>query len=68
MKKIVNVPYPLNVTDENKVMYEPYLSYELSPDKIKKLKNVFVTFSGFCMNNQGLIRECHHDFTQQYNN
>lgn len=68
MKKIVNVPYPLNVTDENKVMYEPYLSYELSPVKIKKLKNVFVTFSGFCMNNQGLIRECHHDFPQQYNN
>ncbi|MFI5140411.1 MAG: glycosyltransferase family 61 protein [Sphingobacteriales bacterium] len=67
MQKIVNVPFPLNLADQNKYLYEPYLSYELSPVKIKKLKNVFVAFSGFCMNNKGLIKECHHDYPLQHN-
>ena len=52
MKTIVNVPLPLNLSDKDKYLYEPYLSYELAPVKIKKMKNVFVTFSGFCMNNK----------------
>ncbi|HEY8782976.1 MAG TPA: glycosyltransferase family 61 protein [Mucilaginibacter sp.] len=67
MKTIVNVPLPLNLSDKDKYLYEPYLSYELAPVKIKKMKNVFVTFSGFCMNNKGLIKECHHDYPVQHN-
>jgi capsular polysaccharide biosynthesis protein len=67
MKKIVEVPFPLNLSDQDKHLYEPYLSYELAPTKIKRLKNVFVGFSGFCMNNKGLIKECHHDYQVQRN-
>jgi capsular polysaccharide biosynthesis protein len=67
MKKTVNVPFPLNISGQDKFMYQPYLSYELSPLKIKNLKNVFVAFSGFCMNNKGLIKECHHDYPVQHN-
>ena len=52
---------------DEKNMYEPYQSYELAPAKTKRLKNVFVTFSGFCMNRRGLIKECHHDFPSQIN-
>jgi capsular polysaccharide biosynthesis protein len=66
MKKIVNVSLPLNLSDQDRIMYEPYLSYELAPIKIKQLKNVFVGFSGFCMNDKGLIKECHHDFPFQH--
>ncbi|MDB5007347.1 MAG: glycosyltransferase family 61 protein [Mucilaginibacter sp.] len=47
MTKTINVPYPLNVSDQDKLMYEPYLSYELASPTIKKKKNVFITFSGF---------------------
>lgn len=65
MKKIVDVPFPLNLSEHEKSVYEPYLSYELAPVKIKKLKNVFVAFTGFCMNNGGLIKECHHDYPFQ---
>lgn len=65
-KKTVNVPLPLNLADDERWLYEPYLSYELAPVKIKMMKNVFVTFSGFCMNNKGLIKESHHDYDFQY--
>ncbi|HTD40792.1 MAG TPA: glycosyltransferase family 61 protein [Mucilaginibacter sp.] len=67
MKKIINVPLPLNLSDKDKFMYEPYSSYELATTKIKSMKNVFVTFSGFCINNKGLIKECHHDYPFQHN-
>ena len=67
MKKTINVPFPLNLSGENKHLYEPYLTYELAPLKIKKMKNVFVAFSGFCMNSKGLIKECHHDYPHQHN-
>ena len=66
MKKIITVSYPLNMRDQDKFLYEPYLSYELSPVKIKNLRNVFIGNSGFCMNNKGLIKECHHNYPQQY--
>ncbi len=67
MKKTISVPFPLNLSDQNKFMYEPYLSYELASLKVKKLKNIFVAFSGFCMNNNGLITECHHNYPAQHN-
>ncbi len=67
MNTIVRVPFPLNVSDQNMFMYEPYSTYELASLKIKKLKNVFVTFSGFCLNDKGLIKECHHDYPIQHN-
>jgi hypothetical protein len=67
MKKLVTVKFPKNISNDDKFMYEPYLSYELAPLTIKKLKNVFVSFSGFCLNSRGLIRECHHDYSTQQN-
>src|ERR1035437_9937275 len=67
MKKTVEVPFPLNLSDSDQFMFDPYLSYQLAPLKIKKLKNVFVGFSGFCINNNGLIKWCHHDYPQQHN-
>lgn len=66
MNKLVTVPLPLNITTDELPQYEPYRTYELAPQKIKFLKNVFVTHSGFCLNNKGLIKECHHDFHLQH--
>lgn len=68
MEKKVTVPYPLNICEEDRDMYSPYLSYTLNKQKIKYLKNVFVSFSGLCMNNKGLIKECHHNYPQQIDN
>jgi len=65
MERKVTVPYPLNICDQNRDMYSPHLSYTLKDQKVKFLKNVFVAFSGFCMNSKGLIKECHHNFPIQ---
>jgi len=67
MNKTITVPFPLNLSDQEKVMYEPYLSYDLVPLKTKRMKSIFVAFSGFCLNNKGLIKECHHAYPQQHN-
>ncbi|KEQ28886.1 hypothetical protein N180_20305 [Pedobacter antarcticus 4BY] len=67
MEKKVTVPYPLNICDEDRDKYLPHLSYTLNEQRVKYLKNVFVTSSGFCMNNKGLIKECHHNYPLQIN-
>jgi hypothetical protein len=65
MNTQVTVSLPLNVSPEEMPLFAPFLSYELVPQKIKKFKNVFVTYSGFCLNNKGLIKESHHDHPHQ---
>jgi capsular polysaccharide biosynthesis protein len=64
-KKIIDVPYPLNLAENDRFRYEPYLHYELLPQKVKYLHNIFVSNSGFCLNNRGLIKACHHAYPQQ---
>ncbi|TWJ01540.1 uncharacterized protein DUF563 [Mucilaginibacter frigoritolerans] len=66
MNKKINVPLPLNIGADELQLYQPYQQYELAPQKIRKLKNVFVGFSGFCLNSKGLIKECHHNYPQQH--
>lgn len=67
MTKKISVPLPLNVSAEEMPLFQPYSTYELAPQKIKTFKNVFVAFSGFCMNHRGLIKECHHNYPFQHN-
>jgi len=67
MNKTITVPYPVNASEEEKRQFEPHLHYELAPQRVKYLKNVFVTNSGFCMNSHGLIKESHHDYPHQLN-
>jgi capsular polysaccharide biosynthesis protein len=62
----ITVSLPLNVSDSSLPLFKPFLQYNLGAQKIKRLKNVFVTFSGFCINNKGLIKESHHDHPHQY--
>jgi hypothetical protein len=66
MKKSISVPLPLNISEKDIFMYQEYLSYEIIDLKVKYPKNVFVTFSGFCMNHKGLIKECHHNYSAQH--
>ncbi|MGN6395262.1 MAG: glycosyltransferase family 61 protein [Mucilaginibacter sp.] len=66
MNKHFKVPLPLNITDKTRYLFEPYQTYELSSQRVKKFKNVFVANSGFCLNSNGLIKECHHKHPHQY--
>ena len=65
MTKQITVSLPLNVSPEEMHLFKPFLTYELAPQKIKKFKNIFVTYSGFCLNNKGLVKESHHDHPHQ---
>ena len=67
MVKKVSVSLPKNILNEYRFMYEPYTIYELAVVSVKKRKNIFVTFSGFCMDSKGLIKESHHDYPVQFN-
>jgi len=61
------VPLPLNITRDELPFFSPHRNYTINTSKIKYLKNVFITNSGFCVNQKGLIKESHHNFPQQYN-
>jgi len=68
MRKVVKVPLPLNLDKRARPLFEPYTSYEVSSLKVKKLKNVLVTYSGLAVGHNGLIRECHHDYPSEREN
>jgi capsular polysaccharide biosynthesis protein len=65
MRKIT-VPLPINITDHDRPLFEPYVAYDLSPLKVKTIKNAFVTNTGLIMNSRGLVKECHHDYPIQH--
>jgi len=65
MKKQINVSLPLNVTELEMPLFAPFLTYELPPQKVKTLKNVFVTYTGFCIDRHGLVKASHHDHPHQ---
>jgi len=66
MRTIVSVNPPKNLTSADEYLFYPFLQYELDPLKIKKLRNVFVTHSGFCLDKNGLVKESHHRYPDQY--
>lgn len=66
MSKHISIPLPLNIKQDEIQLFGPFISYELTPQKIKRIKKVFVANTGFCLNNKGLIKECHHDFPIQH--
>ena len=67
MKKKVTVQFPLNLQEDDKYLYESNLTFEYGKLRVKHFRNVFVTFSGFCMNRGGLIKDTHHNYPNQYN-
>jgi len=68
MDKTISVHPPKNLSEEDEHLFVPLLKYKLSSLKIRNLKNIFVTYSGLCVNKKGLIKECHHNYPEQYPN
>jgi capsular polysaccharide biosynthesis protein len=67
MEKIVRVRPPLNLSAEDNYLFEPFVTYSLSSLSVKKYKNVVVSYTGFCWDqNDVLIKESHHDYPAQY--
>jgi hypothetical protein len=66
MSKIISVNPPKNLAAADEYLFAPFLRYELESLKIKKMRNVFVTHSGFCLDKNGLVKESHHRYPEQY--
>jgi len=62
----ISVPLPINMSDQESSLYSPYRHYQHPVQKIKTFKNVLITFSGFCINKDGIIKESHHRYPRQY--
>ena len=67
MVNYCSVAPPANLTPEDEHLFLPHLRYSLEKQKILRLKKVFITYSGLCVNNKGIIRECHHRHPEYYN-
>lgn len=66
MNRTVKVNLPENVTQDELILFEPYTSYSQGELTVQYLHDVFVTYTGFCVGDEGLIRECHHSYPEQY--
>ncbi|MES2266948.1 MAG: glycosyltransferase family 61 protein [Bacteroidota bacterium] len=61
----VDVRLPLNLLPSNAHLFEPYQQYEIAKLRATDHSDVFVTYSGFCADESGLIADCHHDHPYQ---
>lgn len=61
----VTVNLPINVCIEEIHLFKDKRDYVIKPLRILSLKNAFVGYSGFCLTENGLIKECHHDYPNQ---
>ncbi|RFZ85219.1 glycosyltransferase family 61 protein [Mucilaginibacter terrenus] len=61
----VNVALPKNLQPSDRHLFEPYKTYKISNLPVLDLEEVFVTYTGFCANEDGLISDCHHDHPYQ---
>ncbi|RWY48329.1 glycosyltransferase family 61 protein [Mucilaginibacter gilvus] len=68
MKKNITVPLPLNIEQKHISLYFDNCTYVFTPERTRIRTWVFVTNTGFCMNNRGLIKDCHHQFPHQLTN
>ncbi len=65
-KTLVHVRLPLNLRLQDQGLFTPKQEYFISPLKILYLKHVFVSYSGLCVSQEGLVEESHHASKEDY--
>ncbi len=66
MEKLVEVKLPANVSDSDRMLFEPYTHYYIKKLKTLTLTDIFITYSGLCLNENGLIPESIHSSADTY--
>lgn len=56
---------PRNISPEELNLFKPFQRFQLKELAVKKFENVFVSHSGFCLDNNCLVKECHHDYIEK---
>ncbi|MGC3946341.1 MAG: glycosyltransferase family 61 protein [Chryseolinea sp.] len=59
-KSIVSIELPRNCSNEDRLLFEAFTQYDLPELRLLKLREVFVAYSGLCMDATGVIPECYH--------
>ena len=54
----VTLPYPENINEVDKVLFDDILNYKVTTPKIKRLRNVFVSYEGLVLNHFVLNKRC----------
>ena len=57
---------PQNLDPEDRSLFEPHQHYKLAPLIVKRMQFVFVSYIGYCIDETGLVKECHHGYPHQY--
>ena len=65
---IITVNLPNNLTTHERPLFEQHKQYKLQPLCVKKMQYVFVSHAGFCMDENGLLKECHHHYPEHFEN
>jgi hypothetical protein len=63
--KKIKVRLPVNLTEQEFETFANNQIYTLRKTKVKKLRQAFVSYEGYCLNTQGLVKGCYHDYPHQ---
>jgi capsular polysaccharide biosynthesis protein len=66
MSRTVSVNLPCNITDDDLHLFESYTHFQLDELKVLHLQEIFVTYSGLCLDENGLKTESHHNYPEKY--
>ncbi|HTF16474.1 MAG TPA: glycosyltransferase family 61 protein [Chryseolinea sp.] len=64
--RIVPVRLPRNISDGDRHLFEPYTHFRLDELKVLHLEEIFVTYTGLCLDDKGLKSESHHNYPEKY--
>ncbi|MEI9919274.1 MAG: glycosyltransferase family 61 protein [Bacteroidota bacterium] len=65
MNKRIHVDMPGNITATEAGLFTPYADYEIEDLKILYLEEVFVTYTGLCIDETGVRKESHHAYSDK---
>lgn len=66
MSNVVTVNLPYNITPNDLHLFSPYTKYQLEEFKVLYLQEIFITYSGLCVDENGLKAESHHAYPEKY--
>jgi capsular polysaccharide biosynthesis protein len=65
MTTTIHVDLPHNITDREAALFKPFMAYELRDLDVLYLQEVFVTYTGLCIDATGVRKESHHAYADQ---
>jgi len=65
MSRMIHVELPQNIADGDLALFQPFVNYELGDLDTLLLEEVFVTYTGLCIDATGVRTESHHSYSDK---